>query len=176
MKKYKKNMIVVGLIVCIIPNVAYAYNLLSGYYPFNSRANTYYYVQVGTVYQHGVIDMSVARWRSASVMSTTWHPMSASSNIGIYSDDYGDMGWAGWCVHPQFWQRNLAFIDINDYYCYSGRTNYTLNVVQHELGHAYGLDHHPSSSSIMYEGANENVLFPDSDSVAGVNYIYQNIY
>lgn len=163
--------ILVVLLISIIPTVAFAYTLLGfPYQKFDSNSITYSYEQQGTVNRLSQISTSMARWNGSGANISCTYDASGSGNVYINTADYGNTSWAGRCSYPAFYMPNGAVININDYFMWS--TAYVYNVVQHEMGHAYGLDHTSDRSALMYDTMQDTVVYPSADDVAGVNSRY----
>ncbi len=55
---------------------------------------------------------------------------------------------------------------------YAGPGYDVFQVVAHEIGHAIGLAHSPTSAALMYAFYNEAFVGPQADDIAGAQYIY----
>ena len=173
MKNAKKlvSLLVVLTILATCYSSVISYTHESGYIPFSEYSLQIRYTQNGPISYANMIDVSMQRWNMILPLDSTRGTYSSPDYI-IYSDDYGNVSWAGKCWYPCPLNWLLGYkIKINDY-AIGTNGYYAINVILHEVGHMYGLGHCSLATSVMKPVADPSINYPNYDDECGVEDIY----
>lgn len=124
-----------------------------------------------------VISNAISDWGNAT--SHISFSGVSSGGFGLFATGWGNSGWDGYtfvstCTSGVWAQNPTSFANryYTDSYGYSGQKS----IFSHEIGHALGLAHVPSTSAIMQPSSARYTLYglvsPQSDDINGVNSIY----
>ena len=150
--------------------LAYTHAFGAVTFPVNQYSITYSYTQSGTYNYSSYITTGINAWNSSAARIYVSSSNGAMANIRFVSTNYGNTGWHGNCLYPTILDRS-ALIKINDYYK-SGFSGNEAELVAHELGHAFTLDHVTDKSSLMLSSGYKGSPTPSQDDVNGVNDKY----
>lgn len=176
-KKICASIFLVWSLSIFFAATAYAYSLNPLCVRFQNSGSLKYKVTTQGDYFYGLqIGNAIGKWNTAANLIYCSYSAN-NTNIYFYTNDYGNTGWAGQCRYPNITLPNTSTIKLNEYYIGNPigdpyNSNYALNASLHELGHAYGLNHSPSTSSVMYNQAQPSVTNIWYDDANGVNAKY----
>lgn len=153
---------------------------------------TCYYVDSSANGYTNLINSAINNWVDTGY---GWNPIyvtAVSSNYATHMDFYGKNNWsssvldAGMRGHTSYWNTDGSAVaryenqkpTYNYFYTETEMNtdrsdSYTKYAVSHEIGHAFGLDHHSSTNSIMYPFSNtSSVTTVQREDHDTINYLY----
>lgn len=121
----------------------------------------YYYTQQGTTNYSNNIISAISSWQTATSKLSVSKATAPYGNVVVTSKNFGNTGWDG------ITYINLR-IDLQDSVVSSNRTE----LVAHEFGHGFGLDHFSCSYELMRAFGYKGSATPYEGDIAGINALY----
>ena len=160
-----------GLSLTLVPSAAFAYST-TGCKWITPNLGVQNLVD-GT--NNTSLAQAISSWSSSSDVNL--NSVAANQPLATQALNYGATGWEGqasWSCGPGFTTTALA--KMNSWYTSDFPVARKKMVWLHELGHALGLGHATSSSSVMWTSAstayNNGTRNPTADDIAGMNSLY----
>ncbi len=167
------------VVLVFTPGIASAYATHGCAYDSNSISPiSYRFFSVNSAYETAFSDAEAA-WDATSApgyfseQSSSWDP-----EINVIDGEYSGSWWAQtvWtCDSDDTYGGNEVEIKFDTGDMASLNANKKKLVAEHEIGHAYGLDHVSSGCHVMKQGTYKFTCtgsLPSSDDVSGVDAIY----
>ena len=121
----------------------------------------YYYTQQGTTNYSNNIISAISSWQTATSKLSVSKATAPYGNVVVTIKNFGNTGWDG------ITYINLR-IDLQDSVVSSNRTE----LVAHEFGHGFGLDHFSCSYELMRAFGYKGSATPYEGDIAGINALY----
>lgn len=166
----------------IMSNSVFAYKLLGGKQKTTNLTvklkDTIIFEETNTGAEYDVlVKNSVSDWDNATSLSFST-TTTGGGEIYVGGSDFGNTGWNAQNTNYReyiWWgDYSNSVIDLNFYHMDSRPDIYNKSTISHEIGHSLGLDHVEETDQIMHTYGNptRTVYTPQSDDIAGVEYLY----
>ncbi|CAH8717644.1 matrixin family metalloprotease [Paenibacillus thiaminolyticus] len=172
----KKIIFLLLLLTPLLATSVSAYTFLGGKH---SKTNLRVVVKSGTKSKYEDFIYDAARdWSNTPTKINMSVYLGGGGDIYFGGDNYGNTDWNARCTNfrEYIWYGDYTTSSIEmNYDLMDSRSNlYNTATINHELGHALGLDHVDDSYQIMYHTGNpaRKVYTPQSDDIDGVNALY----
>jgi len=178
--RYLKPIIVTSILFFIFSSIVLAGDYLEGgiHQPTTSIKLLRSAVVGSVSYNSLVSDAAYAKWNYASSAFDFVEGSSSSHHVKVIAVNYPDVSWTGSTTYS--WNSTTMHmtsttIKLNHALIGDDDRARQMNTALHELGHALGLDHQSSSSSIMYPYQTSIDYIPSADANRAT-YLYGTIH